>query len=451
MIDSGESVWKTPASPLTTREEIRQYLGPPPWRRLAITLLAPVVYFALTRIPIPALGADALSLLASLPNYDPATTSIAALGIAPVLFAFYVVEIAALIIPRWNGLRTGGRAGRRKLLFATYPLALLFTVVQSWTVGAELAGFSENAALIPVTIACHLAVTALLIGLAVLIDRRGLGGGYAVLLGASALPVAYGLFWSCWVAVKRELLSALHVAVIVAMLGGVVAVTVYLLRLGRTKVPGLVLRVPSSGILPLGMAASLLTAFEWLNPYAASYWLTFLATSVILAIGLSYLFNRPTLVGDLVSHVTGEDREVMWGHARGQLGAVTAVTASFIGGIVLVSGFFGWLVSGALFIDVALTVVVTALILDLLAEWRFRRVVPEAIVAWPLERVYAVGPALLALERAGIPAHARSLRQRTLYQFFGPEVPIDLMVPAARAEEAEKVLASALLQKNHMA
>jgi hypothetical protein len=253
------------------------------------------------------------------------------------------------------------------------------------------------------------------------------------------------------VAVKRELLSGLHIAVIVALLGGVVAVTVYLLKLGRTQVPGLVLRVPASGIIPLGMAASLLTAFQWLNPYAATYWIAFLLTSIVLAAGLSYLFNRPTLVGDALMQVTHQDRETLWDHARSQLGAVTAVTASFIGGIVVVSGFFGWLVSGAVFVDVALTVVLTALILDLLAEWRFRRAVPDAVCAWPLERVYAVGPALLALDRAGIPAHPRSLRQRTLYQFFGPEMPIDLMVPAAKLEEAQHLLAEALVQKNHIA
>ena len=38
MIESGESVWKTPASPLTTREEIQQHLRPPPWKRVAVTM-----------------------------------------------------------------------------------------------------------------------------------------------------------------------------------------------------------------------------------------------------------------------------------------------------------------------------------------------------------------------------------------------------------------------------
>jgi hypothetical protein len=103
-------------------------------------------------------------------------------------------------------------------------------------------------------------------------------------------------------------------------------------------------------------------------------------------------------------------------------------------------------VSGALFVDVVLMVVLTALILDLIAEWRFRRLFPRASSAWPIHRVHAVAPALVVLERAGIPAHPRSLRQRTLYQFFGPEVPIDLMVPAEKLEEARALLAKLLTQ-----
>ncbi len=458
MVDSGESVWKTPASPLTSREELA--LGPRPWGRLAVTLLAPLVWFIVSRIPIPALTAEVLERLSRMPEYDPATTSIGTLGIMPVLSAFYVVELAALIVPPWNRLRIGGPVGRRKLAVATYLVAVVFTLFQSWLVGEELASVARDPALVPATIACGLVVTALLVGLAFLIDRRGLGGGYAVLIGAGALPVAYDLFWSGHDAVLRNLLGTIHVTLIIALLGGVVAITVYLLKLGRTRTPGLVLRVPASGLLPLGMAASLLTlpatvsnflgspseTIEALHPTSPTYWLAYLALSVILAIAMSWLFNRPTLVGDAIAQVTGETREPAWDAARSQLGAVTAVTASFIGGIVLVSGFLGWLVSGALFVDVALVVVVTALVLDLLAEWRFRRLVADATSAWPLHRVYVVGPALLALERAGIPAHARSLRQRTLYQFFGPEVPVDLMVPESQVEEARRVLSRSLLQ-----
>ncbi len=87
----------------------------------------------------------------------------------------------------------------------------------------------------------------------------------------------------------------------------------------------------------------------------------------------------------------------------------------------------------------------TAVVVDLAGEWRFRRLHSRLIGVWPVHRVYAVQPALKALTDASIPAFPRGLHHRTLLQFFGPYVPVTLLVPAAQATEAERIVRARLV------
>lgn len=450
----GDSVWKAPEAALSSREA---QLGPPPYRRLAVTLAAPVVYFALTRLPIPTLGQDALAHLATIPGYDPLTTSLASLGITPLVSAFLIVELVAMVVRPWSHLRTSGPAGRRKLNTAVYLLAFVLTSVQSSLLATNLQALVPGTPLLA-TAACIASTTFLLAGLASAVDRFGLGGGYPVLIGAAALPAAYGLGRSLLDSVQRNLLAPMYVALVLVVLVGTAGVAVLVLRLGKTRTPGLALRAPACGILPIGMATGLLTMpatlsslsgtsgelTAELHPGSIAYWIAVvILTAVFAALG-SWLFNRPTLVGDAIVRVTEGRREPAAESAREQLGAVIAVSIVFLLGLVIASGLLVWVVAGALTFDLLTAVVVTALVFDLVREWRFRRIVPNAVRTWPIHRVYAVAPALLALERAGIPAHPRSLRLRTLYQFFAPEVPIDLLVPSSRQEEARRILAEVM-------
>jgi hypothetical protein len=82
----------------------------------------------------------------------------------------------------------------------------------------------------------------------------------------------------------------------------------------------------------------------------------------------------------------------------------------------------------------------TAVLLDVIAEARALRRHGPLVAVWPEHRVRAVDEALSVLERAGIPALARSVHHRTLWHFFAPFIPIQLLVPAARGEEASRLL-----------
>jgi hypothetical protein len=77
---------------------------------------------------------------------------------------------------------------------------------------------------------------------------------------------------------------------------------------------------------------------------------------------------------------------------------------------------------------------------DLRTEWRARGELGELVAVWPIQQVYAVDPALAALQAAGIDARARGLRFRQLLQFFAPYAPIEVLVPPHQAEEAGRLL-----------
>jgi hypothetical protein len=94
--------------------------------------------------------------------------------------------------------------------------------------------------------------------------------------------------------------------------------------------------------------------------------------------------------------------------------------------------------------DLVGLVLAVAIGTDLVREWGFRIRHGVLASAWPLHRIHAVGPALETLEEAGIPAFARGLHHRSLLQFFGPMVPVELLVPEGRVEAASELLQALL-------
>jgi hypothetical protein len=84
----------------------------------------------------------------------------------------------------------------------------------------------------------------------------------------------------------------------------------------------------------------------------------------------------------------------------------------------------------------------TAIALDLVAEWRAHRRRDDLVAAWPIHRVQLVDLAVRALRSAGIEVHARGLHHRTMLFFFGPFIPVLLMVPRDEAERARDLLES---------
>ncbi len=86
----------------------------------------------------------------------------------------------------------------------------------------------------------------------------------------------------------------------------------------------------------------------------------------------------------------------------------------------------------------------TAAILDAVAEARARRRHPQLGLAAVLHQIQRASIVEEVLAREGIACHLRARHLRALLAFFGPYVPVEVLVPAAQAERARALLGEVL-------
>jgi hypothetical protein len=317
-------------------------------------------------------------------------------------------------------------------------------------------GLSDGAlpgALVALTL---VAGSAALAWVASLAGRHGLTNGYATLLAADALASTFatvtgaatfaaatsgaGFGWALALAVRLLVLVLAVVAVVAALLGNERAPA------GGAAWPWL--RDPASGLVPLSLATPLL-----LVPTALSGWIPSLrglpggipgalyhglrfALAVALALLLARLFNRPAKVAEVWGRLPdappgAAEREA---RASAALRVARIRAATLVGLLVLASAL---LTMGSFLESLAFA---AAAVADALGEWRARSSRPDLVSVWPEPRLYAADAALAALSGAGIPAFARGAHYRTLGRFLAPYVPVEILVPAGRAPEAEALL-----------
>ncbi|RZO58527.1 MAG: hypothetical protein EVA89_18820 [Sandaracinaceae bacterium] len=161
------------------------------------------------------------------------------------------------------------------------------------------------------------------------------------------------------------------------------------------------------------------------------------ATGVVGAlatVALAFVFYGPLRVARFLDGPNAEER------ARGAVLRALPATLVFTVGLALL---YQWAL-----VRFPLPGAVTALgaayfgalAVDLWLEARWRSGHGEVAAVWPVHRVYEVGPILDALAAEGIDAHARAERYRSLLQFFGPYVPIEILVPTAQRDDAVGVI-----------
>jgi len=424
---------------------------PPHWSALGWTLPVFVVPFLLPYFRLPGLNFEGLHEGVATYWHSPF-----ALGVQPFLIAFFLVELAALTLPRWRPLRVGGPAGRARLVSAVWKLAYFFCFLQAFfsVLYLQRAGFMG---LSPWTrlsaILSLVAGTSLLVLLTQLVQRNGVGGGFSVLCAALLTPElmhaasSLQVLGATWPQETRRAIAALVV---------VACASLCILRWRPRDANGVSwpTRIPACGLVPLIESTAILGFVVTLDSYlrsspprpASSVMVGNMALVVLSCFVLGVLFNRP----HKVAAVSGEA-----GRASGSLTAVRGIvgravgySAAFVIGLRLIEFWIGKTLPETA--DTSLTnvvplIVVSAVALDIVEE--VRAIVRHGVhvAVWPEHRVYAVDQAIRVLERAGIPAFPRSVHHRTLWHFGAPYIPIEIMVPIARAAEAAMLLHEALL------
>lgn len=435
------------------------------YRRIAVTLLAPVAAMLMARIPLPGVNTLVLEKIAGGGEkpYDPAEFGIFCVGIRPFISAAILVELLALPIRRWRALRLGGYEERDQLWTWVVVIALMFVTVQSFFIvrwlrhaselfvvyGNVIAGDPNDPFWIAAQMVSLVAGTFLLYWLARVIDRYGAGNGIVVMMIAFMVPsVAHELRHFVQWSPEPILLPLALAAVAVA------AVT--RLASGRPLKPGAPtgaerLPTPASGLAPVVDAAMLMALpaqiavlVPFVMPEALTQGTTMNRAVEVAVVGalcllMTWLFNRPRLLAQTWKRGGAPDPE--GGGVDHRVRAAFARSLAMALAICWLMTGIEWTCADAgLAVTVGGLTMISCVVMDVVDELQFRRRHGPLVPAWPVHRLFVLPVMLKALEEAGIPAFARARRFRTIQNFFAPYAPVDVLVPADQLAPAEMIL-----------
>ena len=164
-----------------TLKKITQHPSALSW---AVTAGALLLFWLGEHLPLPGLSPGAL---ASAPvRVRAESLAVFSLGVTPILTSWFIAELVRLLFPAL------GRARAARLNLAASALALVLAGVQASSVGAaaqNVSGLVEDPGLAfrAEVIAAMVGATAVLLWLADLIDRRGVGDGLLLLFAGQTL------------------------------------------------------------------------------------------------------------------------------------------------------------------------------------------------------------------------------------------------------------------------
>jgi hypothetical protein len=165
--------------------------------------------------------------------------------------------------------------------------------------------------------------------------------------------------------------------------------------------------------------------------------------SVDAALLLGFLYFRPRSVGQLWARwVPGTDQVGVASRARSLLPralglsvAVNVAAPLALTVLMTTQDMRGFRAGTIQFL-----IMLLLWVRDLLAEWRARRRLGPLKTVRQVQRTAEIEPIVRALGAVGIEAHARTFGLRTTQQFFAPFLPMEILVPVARAADAQAVL-----------
>jgi len=339
--------------------------------------------------------------------------SIAALGITPVLAAFWLVELVAWLVPALRAIRRGTLAERAPLTAAVACLAILLAFVQATFVAQflqslDLPGVDKHM-LAPDTLA-RVGFVASLVGGVVLhvvaadlITRHGVCNGWLALLGFGALHVD----------LEPARLGQL-------LLGAAVAIA---LTARRAPAPD-GRRLPAAGLVP------------------AALW-----PVLLFALSLPYLGGAMSAQALLLDRLPGPALQLALAAAVAILLSLRRGTpapiavASSIGFALLIAG-APLLLGGAGVVasPVLAGAVLGVALVEAASGLRRRRVAPGTVPLVALHDLERADDAIALLRDAGIAASSSGAAARALYRGLGGFVPVTIHVPADRVDEAASLL-----------
>jgi len=426
-----------------------------PWRPLLVSLGGLAAILLLGWVQVPLVNRDMHSVLLGVSHEIRGQVPLLRLGIGPLVAGFLLVELAALAVPGWRAWRLNGFEGRERLRAAALLLALGLTALQAFSLVQLMKAnrfIGHDTLTFLGTWTALMAGVWILLALMRLIERLGLGSGFSVVLvgvlASEALRAA---------ARNPLVFRGTPTRLMVLTLLLVILALAFRREAGVLGQPTLrrELPFPACGLQPAFLPLFAMTLFTALrlglgafslplvrDPFAGLVGLmdspVFLGVALLVSVPLfTLLFNWPGHVAEAWNRRQPGQEAAHLGEAWGAVVRSMLPSAGFLVCLLVLRSL---LLRERDAMDLVGLVLLVAIGTDLLREWSFRIRQGVLVSAWPLHRVHALGPALETLREAGIPAFARGLHHRSLLQFFGPMVPVDILVPEGRVEEASGLL-----------
>ncbi len=394
--------------------------------------------------------------------------------IGQFITAFSFVEFVAIVVPWLRRRRHDHPRIRRLLTASSLALGALLTAFSGWS-GARLLvtqGMSESVQ--GRYLASSLGgVVALFAALAAL-RRWGFGGAWAgVLIAINALAVkavVAALVTDPSVAIGQVVVQGAFFAGWVALAWGFLSGRLGRSRFGApepTNAPGVYretsrasavvafrLRAPLWGTQPLAFsvghsaAASVLVLLHMPGAeglqggWGREPWVIAALSTVVALLMIALIERLPTSLRSAratLARLPG-DMAVSLDASRADAARATRTMALALVAFELLGGVTRQPIHS---IGHGMVIMVcTALVMDVVDEWRASARHGELTAVVEEQRVWFADALATALNAHGVPAFVRSANFRQLMWFSTPYVPVAVLVPAARRDEARSLLAA---------
>jgi preprotein translocase subunit SecY len=440
-------------------------------RRLAVTLGVPLLILLLgEHVLLPGIP----EALVDGPGSH-AGVGVFALGVAPILTAYWVVEAVAFLVPRWSRLRHGNPKGRAKLEIAVRVLVLALAALQGYQTASMLKSFGGGSDLgtfefsvsVPVVTMTLVGGVCIQFVAAWFISRQGVLNGLIALAGANLLRgfveevakrLGLGARGSAHLLEPRQLgVSAMATVVMIvatwAALRGAGSLPAETteegeaapVRTARWLAVHPFIPVPSSSFEPYVFAVSLVMLPATLRNFGlplddlvaflrrgdVGFTVVFLVTTGALMAAFAWVVNRPAELADLAQRLGAKSKK------KRRAGARDAVRRTLVPSFLL---FSVYAIAPARFAGATVLAMLTVALMDLAQAVRQEHESPGFVPVWEERRASAVPVLRAALAAAGVATETRGTHVLGFRQIFAPYAPAVILVKREDAERATEIV-----------
>jgi preprotein translocase subunit SecY len=427
--------------------------------RVATTAMVPILLWGVGQIPLAHLEVGLF------PKGAPSLSPLE-LGLMPFFTAFGLVELVALLVPRWRGARRTARGRVRLERIATW-LAIGFALTQAFSLvlrWESLGVFTETGwESRVVQVATLVAGTCFLSLVARRATRRGLVNGYMLCWTVPGVQqlLRVSPFQSAALRGGMQDVALLAITLVVPIAATWIAVrgadaieaaiprdaSAY--RGESVKAPRPTFPIPVSSITPVHLAASLLLlpavlanlkvpGMAELQAVMQRGDMRFNAAYgvVIVFFGLvaAALLHHPAEVASLLGRLGSVSDETARAQANAALRRSLLPTFAFLGALVFSAHAAQGLSKGAP--SMTLVATMTAVFIDLVRSLRTHLRARDLVCVAEERDAWAVPALRAALGAEGIDARVRGMAVLSVLQAFAAYTPVELFVPAGNAERA---------------